>query len=351
MTVAGCLGNNGDGTEQGSDGETEGPSDNTDEELDARVGMVYALGGLDDDSFNDLARQGVQLAGIDFNIEFTNREPTSQEEMGEIQNELAAASNPGYDIICCVGFIQSTPLQETAPNFSDQQFMAVDTVVDADNVESYLFNQNEGSFQAGHLAGRLTTQDITAGGGQTVSNETVVGFIGGDQIPPIQEFEAGYKAGVAYANENIDVLVDYVDGFGDVEGARSSADEMYSQGADIIYHAAGGSGEGVFQAAQANERFAIGVDDDQSQSSPQYANVIIASMAKRINNAIYQSIRNVVNDQFEGGSVIRLGLEANGVGIEYGAEIGNSVSDDTADALDDSRQQIINGDITVPTEP
>jgi len=126
---------------------------------------------------------------------------------------------------------------------------------------------------------------------------------------------------------------------------------MYNSGADVVYHAAGNTGTGVFQAAQEQERFAIGVDRDQSVTKESFADVILASMVKRVDTAVYDSVEAVVNGDFEGGTTTALGLDQQGVDIVYGQGIGSDVPGEVRDAIAGSKQSIIDGDVSVPTDP
>ena len=354
--LAGCaggfenFGGSGQGDERSSDSQQTTASGIDESDAAATVGMVYALGGLDDRSFNDAANRGIQRARLDDGVEYTNHEPTSVAGFGEIQAELASSANPSYDLICCIGFLQAEGLSEAASEYTDQQFMIVDSVVDADNVASYVFREHEGSFQAGNLAGLLTTRDVDLGAGATNPEETTVGFIGGLDQPLIHKFEAGFRAGVEYANADVDVLTEYLGNFDDVQGARDIAAGMYDDGADIVYHAAGGAGVGIFQAAQASGRYAIGVDSDQSRSNPRYADVVLASMVKRVNVAVYDAATATVADNLPAGEVVSLGLDSDGVGVVYGTSLEPAIPDDVREALSTSREQIAAGDIVVPTE-
>jgi basic membrane protein A len=126
---------------------------------------------------------------------------------------------------------------------------------------------------------------------------------------------------------------------------------MYNSGADIVYHASGNTGTGVFQAAQEQGKFAIGVDRDQSVTKESFANVILASMVKRVDTAVFDAIESVVNDSFQGGDVVTLGLEEDGVAAVYGQQLGSEIPQDVKDAVSTSRESIIAGDISVPTDP
>ena len=315
------------------------------------VGMIYAKGGLGDKSFNDSANRGVKRAVEEIGVSFNNAQPEQNSDFPTFQRRFAQSTSPAYDLICCIGFAQVSGLTEVAPNFPDQKFMLVDGVVEESNVASYTFKEHQGSFQVGHLAGLLTTREMSAGAGETDLENTTLGFVGGEEVPLIKRFQAGYEAGVAHANEEANVRVAYTGSFSDPGAGKETAVSMYENGADVVYHAAGGSGIGVFQAAQEQGRYAIGVDSDQSKSSSQFADVILASMVKRVDNAVFTSIENVANEGFNGGEVTTLGLEGNGVEAVYGTELGSAIPEEVKQSVAQSREGIISGDISVPTEP
>lgn len=165
--LAGCAGAIGGPGGNDTDEESNTTTAATADDAAAAVGMVYALGGLDDRSFNDAANRGVQRARLDHGIEYTNHEPRSVPGFADVQADLAASTSPDYDLVCCIGFLQAEGLSTTAPEHGDQQFMIVDSVVDAENVASYVFDEHEGSFQVGHLAGLLTSRDVNLGADAT----------------------------------------------------------------------------------------------------------------------------------------------------------------------------------------
>ncbi|GCF13756.1 BMP family ABC transporter substrate-binding protein [Haloarcula mannanilytica] len=350
--VAGCLGG-GDGS-SGDGGDTDGNgSDGGDGDSGpaARIGMVYATGGLGDGSFNDQAQTGVIRAEEELNIAYDESQPEAVQDFASLQQQYAQSSNPNYDLVCCIGFLQADALTENASQYPEQNFMIVDSTVDADNVGSYVFGEHQGSFLVGLMAARLSSQDFSAGAGSTQSDSTNVGFVGGVEGDLIGRFEAGYKAGVKHANEDIDIQTAYVGDFNDPSGGQEAALSMYNSGADIVYHAAGNTGTGVFRAAQEAGRFAIGVDRDQSVTKENFSDIILASMVKRVDNAVYTSIESVINDNFEGGTVNTLGLEQNGVEAVYGQQLGSEIPQAVKDEVSEVRQSIIDGDISVPTDP
>ena len=363
LGLAGCTtgggGDSGSGGQNGSGGSGSGGQNGSSgsggsgsqSNSEIHVAMVYALGGLGDESFNDAAHRGAQRAKEELGIQYAEAQPESETAFSTFQRRFARSQDPVYDLVCAIGFLQKSAVEQSAQNFPDQRFMIVDEEVDRENVASYLFREAQGSFQVGHLAGLLTTRQFSAGGGETNPEQATVGFVGGVDSPLIRKFQAGYEAGVTYAEENAEVLTAYVGSFSDPTGGREAAISMYDNGADIVFHASGATGTGVFQAAQENGRYAIGVDSDQSVTNEDFANVILASMVKRVERAVFSSIQNVVEDSFNGGSVTNLGLERDGVETVYGQQLGSAIPQEVKSAIEQSRKEIIDGQIDVPTEP
>ena len=344
MGIAGCLVGDEDDADPGN-GNGDDENGNGDDDADITVGIIYSTGGLGDESFNDMAYAGIQQAVEDFGIDYQNAEPDAPADMNQMQRQFAGDDD--IDLVCCIGFDHETDLVENAEEFSDQRFALVDAVVEADNVANYTFREHEGSFQVGHLAGLLTTTEYAHGAGETNTDDEIVGFVGGEEIALIERFEAGYIAGVQYVDEDIETPSAYAGSWNDPSTGQEIATGMYDDGADVVYHAAGGTGGGVFQAAQSADRFAIGVDDDQSISAEDFSDVIVASMVKRVDTAVYESIEAVVNDEFEAG-MNDLGLEDGGVDAVTGQDFDGDLPDEIVDALEESRQGIIDGEIDVP---
>ena len=360
LTLSGCLSDQGGNGDDNGDGETNGDGTGTgtgsgggDDLTD--VGVVYALGGLGDKAFNDMAKQGIEQAQSEFDMTYRGSEPSESSEFPTLQRRFATSSDPDYDLVCCIGFAQAQDLTENAEQYGDQQFMIVDSVVDKPNVASYVFKEHLGSFQVGHLAGLLTQRDFSTGGdggteASTFSDADTVGFVGGKENSLIKKFEAGFIAGAKHAG-NVNVRTAYAGSWSDPAKGKEIALSMYDNGADIVYHAAGGTGTGVFGAAQERGRYAIGVDSDQSKSASEYKDVILASMVKHVDTAVYTSIENVTNGEHAGGDVSALGLERGGVEAVLGQTLGDQIPTEVTDALEQSKQAIIDGDISVPEDP
>jgi len=350
--LAGCSGGPSDGGDEAAGGSEDDGTDSDDgaNEAPATIGIVYSDGGLGDNSFNDAAQQGLLQAESEYGIAYDESQPEGTGEFNDFQQRYAGSTDPDYDLVSCIGFNQTDALAENAPQFPEQDFMIVDSVVDEPNVASYVFREHEGSFLMGVLAAQLSTTSFAAGAGETNPESTTVGFVGGVDSPVIRRFQAGYEAGVAHVDADVDVVVSYVGSYADPTGGQEAALSMYQNGADVVYHASGATGVGVFQAAQQEGRFAFGVDLDQSVTESEFADVIVASMVKHVDTAVYESIGNVIDGEHQGGSSTALGLESNGVECVYGQEIGDAVPEPITTAVADAREAIIAGDIDVPTE-
>ena len=353
----------GTGTTEGTDAETGTTDGGSADGSDVNIAVVYATGGLGDGSFNDQAQTGIQRAADQFGLSYAESQPGEVSQFGQYQQQYAQSTDPNYDLVACIGFLQSDSLVQTAQQYPDQQFMIVDAVPMADtdgdgegdqmlsNVSSYLFREHQGSFLAGQMAGMLTTRDFSAGAGSTNPDTKSVGFVGGVESSLIRKFEAGYRAGVNAAGSDIEVQSTYVGSFSDPTAGQEAALQMYNSGVDIVYHAAGNTGTGVFQAAQSTGNFAVGVDRDQSITLPDYANVILASMVKRVDNAVFTAAQEVVQGSFEGGRQVTLGLADDGVALVYGDQLGDQIPGEVTSAVEEARQSIIDGEISVPTSP
>lgn len=307
------------------------------------VGMVYTAAGLGDEGFNDSAQDGLYRARDELGVTVEEIEPGGSDQYAPSLQQLA---NGDYDLVCGLSFEMQTAMQNVASSFPDQDFTIVDTSVDEPNVASYLFREHEGCYLVGKSAAMLTQREWSAASSQT-NTTTLVGFLGGMRNPVIEKFHAGFEDGVASLSTTVDINSAYAGTWSSPSQGRSIAESMYNDGADIVFPAAGGTGLGVFQAAQADGYFAYGVDKEQSVATPEYADVILGSMVKRVGNTFYTSIENVQNDAFNGGEVATQGLEEEGVDLVWGSDLGSQIPSDVRTAVDDARQAIINGDISV----
>jgi basic membrane protein A len=301
------------------------------------VGLVFDIGGKDDKSFNEAAFNGLTAAEENMGITGTELEPNADGSNREAL--LRQLAEDGAGLVIGVGFNFAEVLPLVAADYPDTSFAIIDSVVEADNVASLVFAEEQGSFLVGAIAAQA-------------SEAKSVGFVGGVETDLIKKFEAGYVAGVEAVDPDVAVEVKYLTPDGDFSGFNDSAKGetvaagLYDAGADVVYHAAGGSGAGVFTAAEAADRLAIGVDSDQYFQVEEGQQACIASsMLKRVDVAVYQTIAAFAADEFE-ASVTTFDL-SNG-GIDY-STAGGQVVDEAE--IEDLKQQIIDGDITVPTAP
>ncbi|MGL4358194.1 MAG: BMP family lipoprotein [Cetobacterium sp.] len=262
-----------------------------------KVGLVLSTGGLGDKSFNDSAYRGLEMAKKDLGIDFKYVEPKNSLEDEEFLREYAEA---GYDFIIGVGFPMRDAIENVARDYPELKFAMIDNTTSEENVKNLLFRESEGSFLMGALAAMM-------------SKNGVIGFVGGIDIPLINKFKDGYEEGAKYINPEIKVLSAYIGGtsaFSDPLKANEMATMQIKQGADVLYHAAGGSGLGVLEAAKDNGIYAIGVDSDQDDF---VKGTVLTSMMKNVDIAVYNTVQSILNNEFIGGDFY-YGLEEGGVG-------------------------------------
>jgi basic membrane protein A len=303
------------------------------------VGMVFDVGGLGDKSFNDLAYQGLLRARDELGITFEYFEPTQSSDR-EAALRLFAQGEAG--LIIGVGFLFTDDIRAVARDFPEKRFVCIDyswTEGEAvpPNLVGLKFREEEGSFLVGALAAQ-------------VSQTGVIGFVGGMDIPLIHKFEAGYRAGATHEKPETRVLVNYAgvtgDAFKNPAKGKELALSQIAQGADVIYHASGSTGLGVFEAAREKQKLAIGVDADQSAEAP---GLVLTSMIKRVDLVVYQEIARVKEGRFEGGVKI-LGLKEHGVDYVRNESTARWITPERQARLEELSRAIADGTIKVPTE-
>jgi basic membrane protein A len=331
-----------EGTEATTEG-TEATTEGTDAmaEGDCAVGVAFDVTGRGDNSFNDAAGGALDEAVANLGVVASESTPTGD---GDRSERVQGLVDGGAGLVQGNGFLFFDTITEVAANNPDTSFTIVDSVVEADNVASLVFAEEQGSFLVG-AAAALKSQSGT------------IGFIGGVENDLIKKFEAGYAAGAQAVNPDIEILVNYItqppdfSGFGDPAKGKEIAASQYEAGADVIFHAAGGSGDGLFEAAAEagapGEVWAIGVDSDQYLLVPEDQQpYVLTSMLKRVDVATADTIAAFCSGEFAAGVQV-FDLTADGVG--YSTSGGNV--DDIADQLDAFKEQIVSGEITVPTAP
>jgi len=311
-----------------------------------KIGLAYDVGGRGDQSFNDSGYAGLEKAVEEFDATCVEGEATDGEAESAREDRLRQMADSGAVGIIGVGFAYSDSVDKVAPDYPDVNFAVIDgfdpTADDVNDNVAYLgFAEEQGSFLVGAAAAET-------------SKSGTIGFVGGVHNDLIKKFEAGYTAGAKAAKPDIEVLVSYIEesdigGFADPAGGENAATGQFDQGADVVYHAAGGSGSGVFDAAveAGKGNWAIGVDSDQYlTATASQKPFILTSMLKRVDTASYDFISSI-----DSGSPITsyavYDLAADGVGYSTSG----GFVDDLKSSLDDYKKKIVDGDIKVPTAP
>jgi basic membrane protein A len=307
-----------------------------------KVGLAYDIGGRGDKSFNDAAYAGLQKVKSSLNLEVKDIEATKGESDNDKVQRLELLASSGYNPVIAVGFAYAGPLGKVAKNHPNTKFAIVDdNSIKAANVTNLIFAEEQGSYLVGAAAAKK-------------SKTGHIGYIGGVETPLLKKFEAGYVAGAKKINPNIKIDIKYISrgtdfsGFSDPAKGKTVAEGEYDAGSDVIYHAAGLSGTGLFQAAAAKKKYAIGVDSDQYLTAEAAQKpYIITSMLKRVDTAVFNFVQSTSNGTVKSGP-ITFDLKNDGIGYSTSnaAEI-----KDVQSKLDELKQQIVSGAITVPTTP
>ncbi|HTR78532.1 MAG TPA: BMP family ABC transporter substrate-binding protein [Gemmatimonadaceae bacterium] len=308
-----------------------------------RVGVVFDVGGRGDKSFNDGAYAGAQRAARALGTHVRYIEPGEGSDR-EAGIRLLAAE--GMDLIIGVGFIFTDDMTQLAREYPHTRFACVDYAISTDslghvippppNLAALSFREEQGSFLVGAIAG-LTSKSKT------------VGFVGGMNVPLIQKFQAGYEAGVRQVCPRCRIIVQYAgvtpEAFRDPGKGKELALSQVQQGADVIYHASGATGLGVFEAARQTGTLAIGVDADQWDEAP---GRVLTSMVKHVDVAVYQTIAKLTDDTFTGGN-FDFGLAEDGVGYVYDAHNKAIIPDSVRARVEALKAKVVAGTIVVPT--
>ena len=306
-----------------------------------KIGMAYDVGGRGDQSFNDAAAAGLDKAKADLGVVTKEATAVNGEPESSREERLQQLIDAGYNDVVAVGFAYAPAVKKVAAANPEAKIALIDsTDATGPNIQNLTFAEQQGSYLVGAAAALK-------------SKTANIGFIGGVNTDLIKKFEAGYTAGAKAVNPAIKVQVKYLtqppdfSGFGDPAKGKTAAEGMYQQGADVIYAAAGGSGGGLFTAATAAKKMAIGVDSDQALTAPAAARpFIITSMLKKVDVATFDFIKSLTQGKFVAGNKI-YDLKANGVAY---STTGGKI-DDIKAKLDAYKQQIIDGKIVVPIKP
>jgi basic membrane protein A len=298
---------------------------------DVKPAVIYDLGGKNDKSFNESAYTGAERFKAETGIAYKDFEIQNDAQREQSARRFA---RDGHNPIVVIGFSWAAALEKIAVEFPDTQFGIVDMVVDKPNVRSILFTEHEGSYLVGVMAAKA-------------SKSGKVGFIGGMDIPLIRKFACGYVQGVKSVNPDAEVFQNMTGTTGaawndPVKGAEL-AKSQFDRGADVVYHAAGGTGIGVLQAAADAGKLGIGVDSNQNGMHP---GKVLTSMLKRVDNAVYNAFMDVKNDKWSTGFNV-LDLKAGGVGYAMDDNNKSLVDADMQAAVDAASTAITTGTVKV----
>lgn len=321
---------------------TEPSKDTANKEATLKVGLVTDDGGVNDGSFNQSANRGIAEAVKELGIEQINSIESKQQD--QYQPNLKHMSEAADLIVGC-GYMMTQAMNNISKQVPDKKFLIVDSEVKNPNVLSVTYKEQEGSFLAGVIAGKMTKTNK-------------IGFIGGKEGEVINRFECGFVAGVMSVNPEAGKLlmpvnektpgknVKYIDSFSDQQKGVEGAKMLYNSGCDIIFHAAGGAGLGLFKAAKEMNKWAIGVDSDQAAALPEYKDVILISMEKKVDATVKDVIKDIQNDKFQGGKHLVLGIKEDKVDIAPTRH--EKLSKEALELSEKYKENIKNGKFTVP---
>ncbi|MFC7217347.1 BMP family protein [Streptomyces polyrhachis] len=306
--------------------------------------LAYDIGGRGDLSFNDAAAAGLDKAKAEFKFEGIEQEPTEGESDADKIARLTNLAKKGYNPVIGVGFVYSKAVTEVSKKFPKTTFGIVDDPAAGPNIANLLFNEEQASYLAGVAAAKTT-------------KTKEVGFIGGVEVPLIKKFEAGFVQGVKDTDKSVNVQVKYLtqppdfSGFAKPDLGKEAALGQLDKKADVIYHAAGGAGNGAIEAAATAGKWAIGVDSDQYEAPTlaKFKDKILASATKDATGAVYNLIKSVQEGKPQSGEQ-RYGLKENGVGLTDTNPAYKEMTDVVA-AVEAAKKAIIAGTVTVKTEP
>lgn len=352
LALTACGGGNGGGGDSTTD--SSGGSASGDKSDPAHSAIVVTdVGGVDDESFNQSAWEGLEAWGKEHKLEkgTGGYDYIQSNDASDYTTNIDSAVSQGFKTVFGIGYLLADAIGAAADQNPDTQFVIIDSVIeDKDNVASATFKDNEASYLAGYAAAYTTKTDK-------------VGFIGGEEGVVIDRFEAGYRAGVADAakelGKEISVDVKYAASFADSAKGKQLAAAMYTDGVDVIFHASGGTGAGVFQEAVAlNEEgngdkvWVIGVDSDQEKlgayttKDGEDDNCCLTSTLKGVGAAVQDISNRALEDKFPGGEAIVYGLKDGGVDLTDG-----NLSDDAKAAIKEAKQNVIDEKVEVPETP
>lgn len=305
---------------------------------DRPAALIISQSGLGDQSYNDLALEGFNRALAATGLE--GRAIEAQDVVAQAVDILRRSSDASFGLVVDLEYAHGDAMVEVAPDYPDTNYVILNQVQEGANIASILFQEQEGSYLAGTLAALVTTDTSIEG----INEDPVIGVIGGTKSAGIDKFIAGYVQGAKDVDPDVDVLVAYSNNFADPAVGLQMTNAMFEQGADIVFHVAGGTGMGVIQAAKEAGRYAIGVDTDQDGIAP---GAVLASMIKRTDVAVEAIIKEYAVDNFPGGQTVTFGLAEGGVGLSKMEHTRDRIPQEILDKVEAAREGILSGEIDV----
>lgn len=313
--------------------------------------VLLINGTLGDKSFFDSANHGMELIKQEYGDKVITKVIEMSYDNSKWEPTLQDVSEQDWDIIIVGTWQIAEYLEKIAPQYSEKKYIIFDTSVDyakgdLSNVYSILYKQNEGSFLAGALAAKIANSNMPL-----VTGKKLIGFLGGMDIPVINDFLVGYIQGAKYVDKDIKVAISYIGDFSDSAKGKELALAQYQQGVAIGFNVAGQAGLGQLDAAKEMNRYVIGVDSDQAmlfaESDPAKANLIVTSMLKRVDNSLVRAIKLYKEGTLKFGQAEALGLKEDAVGLADNEYYRKLVPEEIRQYIEELKLKIINGEIKV----
>jgi basic membrane protein A len=331
--LAGCTGTTGT-----TGGETTGTAKPA-----IKAAMVTDVGGLGDKSFNDLSWAGLEKAKADLGIEIKVLE---SKQIADYESNLTQLANAGYSPIFAVGFLMTDAVSKESTALPGTNWAGIDIFFNEPpkNVVGLNFKEQEAGYLAGIAAGLATKDTFDS----RLNAANTIGFVGGMPIPPVQKFEAGFVAGAKSVNPDVKVVSLYAGKFDDQAKGKELGLTLIANGCDVVFAAAGQTGLGTLKACQEKKALFIGVDADQFLTVPGSGDVMLTSAVKKVDNAVYQTLKQTVDGAFPGGQNLSFGLKEDGVGLAPWHDFDSKVPQAIKDAVAKGTEDVKSGTVVVP---
>lgn len=303
------------------------------------VGLVTDIGGLNDRGFNSLAADGIKRAEQELGVKARILESKSDSDY--IPN-LSTLAEEGVDMSISVGFLMGEATQTAAKEFPDTKYVIIDYAYEEKdalpNLQGYLFKEQEAGYLAGYMAGLVTKERS-----DRTNAENVVSTVGGQSIPPVNKFIAGFQKGAKDSNPDVETLNGYSQDFVDQAKCKEIALDQIAKDSDVVFQVAGGCGLGALDAAGEENVWGVGVDKDQASTGPQ----VLTSALKRVDVAVFDAIKTAVDGNFKGGGATVLGLAEDGVGL---GKVSSEVDAELRTETEGQIEKIKSGSVEIPEE-